>query len=74
MAMTVLEEWGIRNCQDFGEVVFNMVEIGLLAKTEKDSRADFADGYDFYEAFRKPYLPSNKQVPAEPTSAPTSKS
>jgi uncharacterized repeat protein (TIGR04138 family) len=61
MAMTVLEEWGIRSCQDFGDIVFNMVDIGLLAKTEKDSRADFAGGYNFYDAFRKPYLPRSKQ-------------
>jgi uncharacterized repeat protein (TIGR04138 family) len=64
MAMTVLEEWGIRACEDFGEIVFNMVEGELLAKTENDSRADFAGGYDFFEAFRKPFLPSSKQVPA----------
>ncbi|HTL58298.1 MAG TPA: Minf_1886 family protein [Candidatus Limnocylindrales bacterium] len=34
---------------------------GLLAKTETDSRADFDDGYDFYDAFRKPFLPPSKQ-------------
>src|SRR5690348_3713768 len=28
MAMLVLEHWGIRTCQDFGEIVFNMVESG----------------------------------------------
>src|SRR5262245_18721072 len=44
MAMTVLDEWGIRSCQEFGDIVFNMVDIGLHAKTEKDSRADFAGG------------------------------
>jgi uncharacterized repeat protein (TIGR04138 family) len=60
MALMLLEEWGIHRCEDFGEIVFNMVEIGLLAKTEKDSRADFAGGYDFAEAFRKPFLPSGK--------------
>ncbi len=60
MAMFVLEEWGIHSCEDFGEVVFNMVEIGLLAKTERDSRADFLNGYEFTEAFRKPFLPSNR--------------
>lgn len=59
MAMFVLEEWGIHACEDFGEIVFNMVEIGLLAKTERDSRADFSNGYEFTEAFRKPFLPSN---------------
>ena len=57
MAMTVLEAWNIRSCKDFGEIVFVMVEHSLLAKTEKDTRADFQSGYDFYEAFRKPFQP-----------------
>lgn len=61
MTITVFEEWGIRNCRDFGEIVFNLVEAGLLAKTERDSRADFNGGYDFEEAFRKPFLPSHKR-------------
>jgi uncharacterized repeat protein (TIGR04138 family) len=61
MAMTVLAEWGIHRCSDFGEIVFNMVENELLAKTDKDSRADFASAYDFDEAFRKPFLPAGKQ-------------
>ena len=62
MTLTVFEEWGVRNCSDFGELVFNMLEIGLLAKTEKDSRADFQGGYDFEDAFRKPFLPSGKTI------------
>ena len=62
MAKTVLEEWGVRRCEDFGEIVFNMVEVGWLAKTEKDSRADFESGYDFDEAFVKPFLPKSKQA------------
>jgi uncharacterized repeat protein (TIGR04138 family) len=57
MTVTVLEEWGVRRCEDFGELVFNLVEHGLLSKTEKDSRADFQDGYDFDDAFRKPFQP-----------------
>lgn len=59
MAATVFEEWGVKNCRDFGEIVFNMVEINLLAKTEKDSREDFQKGYDFDETFRKPFRPQN---------------
>ena len=62
MAKTVLEEWGIQSSQDFGEIVFNMVEVEWLAKTDKDSRADFAHGYDFDEAFRNPFLPKNKRT------------
>ncbi len=60
MVVTVFEEWGVRNCRDFGEIVFNMVEIGLLAKTDRDTRDDFQQGYDFTEAFRKPFWPQNK--------------
>ena len=65
MTKMVFEEWGINRCEDFGEIVFNMVEIGLLGKTEKDSREDFAGGYDFDDAFRKPFLPSSKIAPPE---------
>lgn len=61
MTLTVFDEWGVRKCADFGEIVFNLVESGLLAKTDTDSRADFAAGYDFNEAFRKPYLPASRQ-------------
>ena len=71
MTVTVLEEWGIRACEDFGEIVFNMVEIGLLAKTETDSRADFANGYSFYDAFRKPFLPADKRSVSLPEPKPT---
>jgi uncharacterized repeat protein (TIGR04138 family) len=63
MAMMILNEWGVRTCNDFGEIVFNMVEVGLLAKTDKDSREDFKDGYDFEDAFRKPFLPKSKLSP-----------
>jgi uncharacterized repeat protein (TIGR04138 family) len=63
MTTTVFEEWNIRHCLDFGEIVFNMVEIGLLAKTEKDTRDDFQNGYDFTDAFRKPFWPQGKANP-----------
>jgi uncharacterized repeat protein (TIGR04138 family) len=60
MAATVFEDWGVKSCRDFGEIVFNMVEIGLLAKTDKDTRDDFQNGYDFTDAFRKPFWPQNR--------------
>jgi uncharacterized repeat protein (TIGR04138 family) len=61
MSLMLLEEWGIRSCRDFGEIVFIMVENGLLKKTDKDSRADFEQGYDFEATFREPYLPESKK-------------
>ena len=60
MTVTVLEEWNVKNCRDFGDIVFNMVESGLLAKTDKDTRDDFQHGYDFTDAFRKPFWPQRK--------------
>jgi len=60
MVVTVLEEWGVKNCRDFGDIVFNMVEHSLLAKTEKDTRDDFNNGYDFTTAFRKPFWPASR--------------
>ena len=51
MARTVFEQWGIRSTEDFGEIVFNMVEVGLMGKTNTDSKDDFKNGYDFKEAF-----------------------
>ncbi|MCS7064540.1 MAG: hypothetical protein NZM04_10990 [Methylacidiphilales bacterium] len=57
MTKTVLNEWGIRSCEDFGEVVFNLVDSGILGKTEHDSRNDFKNGYNFDEAFVHPFRP-----------------
>ena len=69
MAISVLEEWGVRSCEDFGNMVFLMVDHNLLRKTEQDSPEDFRHGYSFEEAFRAPFLPSaktNTPPPAEP--------
>ena len=46
---------------------------GLLARNKNDSRADFEDGYDFYEAFRKPFLPPSKQVTPQPAPTPSAR-
>lgn len=60
MARRVLRHWGIRRCEDFGEIVFNLVGKGILGRTEQDRKEDFAGGYDFDEAFCRPFEPSRK--------------
>ncbi len=55
MARTVLEHWGIHRTDDLGDVVFALVEQGVLIKQEEDSREDFADIFDFEEAFDRDY-------------------
>lgn len=51
LAKAVLGKWGIRETADFGRIVFAMIEVGLMRKTEEDSLEDFVDVFDFDEAF-----------------------
>ena len=51
LSLSVFHNWNVRRTEDFGEIVFNMVESGILGKTDKDSKEDFAAGYDFEETF-----------------------
>ncbi len=70
MTHLLLTEWGLHSCQDFGEIVFNMVDGNLLAKTENDSRDAFKDGYDFDQAFRDPFRPTTPTPQTESKSQP----
>jgi len=55
MTLTVLKHWGINNTEDFGNIVFNLVENRVLSKTEDDNIEEFRDGYDFGEVFDSGY-------------------
>ena len=47
MSKMVLNNWGITNTLDYGEIVYLLIENGLLTKTEDDRKEDFAGVYDF---------------------------
>lgn len=51
LAQAVLRQWGVRKTEDFGEIVFRLVDAGLMGKTDTDSIADFVEVFDFDEAF-----------------------
>ena len=53
-----LRSWGITRCEDFGEIVFTLIEHGIFGKRPEDKKEDFAAGYDFASAFptRSPNL------------------
>lgn len=53
MARTVLEHWGIQSTSDVGDIVFALIECGVLIKQDEDAREDFTDVYDFDEAFAR---------------------
>lgn len=49
MARVVLESLGLRTTGDIGDAVYNMIDVGLMAKTPDDSRDDFDDLFDLGE-------------------------
>lgn len=55
MARLVLADWGIRSTGDFGEIVYNLIKIGEMTKSDHDRREDFDDVYDFDQALVREY-------------------
>lgn len=53
LARAVLNSWGIHTTGDIGEIVYNLIRIGMMRKTREDRREDFDDVYDFDEAFER---------------------
>lgn len=51
LAKTVLEHWSIHRTDDFGRIVFAMIDAGLMRKTDDDNLDDFEGVFDFDEAF-----------------------
>ena len=51
MSKVVLNSWGIFSTSDFGEIVYNLINVGVLKKSPQDRRAHFDGVYDFDEAF-----------------------
>lgn len=51
LAPAVLASWHVHRTEDFGRMVFALVELGELSKTPRDSMDDFRGAYDFAEAF-----------------------
>jgi uncharacterized repeat protein (TIGR04138 family) len=55
MALEVVRHWGLRETIDLGRIVYDLIEADLLRKTEEDSLDDFAEVYDFQQAFEQGY-------------------
>lgn len=54
-ARLVLEHWGVNGTEDVGEIVFTMVDLGLLMSQPSDNRKDFERVFDFDLAFEGAY-------------------
>ncbi|MFV0442345.1 MAG: Minf_1886 family protein [Planctomycetaceae bacterium] len=60
MARSVFEHWGIQTTEDFGKIVFELVERGEMRKTERDRISDFFAVYEFADALDREY-----EIPTE---------
>ncbi len=58
MARTVFSSWGITSTEDFGRMVFELVDEGRMRKTDRDEISDFYEVFDFSEAFDRDYKPA----------------
>ncbi|MFP6657031.1 MAG: Minf_1886 family protein [Pirellulales bacterium] len=50
-----MNSWGVTCTSDFGSIVFNLIEIGQMRKTDADRREDFDDVFDFNREFVEDY-------------------
>ncbi|HOW36608.1 MAG TPA: hypothetical protein PL155_09395 [Candidatus Omnitrophota bacterium] len=55
MTLSVLKHWGIKSTEDFGNIVFNLVENKVLSKTEEDTIESFRNGFDLHDTFQEGY-------------------
>ena len=55
MTRTVFRHWGVRSTDDFGNIVFELIERGEMSKTDRDQLSDFLDVYDFEDVFDRDY-------------------
>jgi len=56
LARSVLARWRVHRSEDFGRIVFAMVDAELMHKTADDTLADFVNVFSFDEAFAEHLL------------------
>ena len=55
LSKSVFEHWGVKATDDFGRIVFELIECGEMRKTERDQLVDFFGVYDFNQALVQDY-------------------
>lgn len=62
MSRLVLDHWGVRETIDIGDIVFTLVDMGLLISQPQDTRDDFYGVFEFAAAFEQQYPWSTTHV------------
>jgi uncharacterized repeat protein (TIGR04138 family) len=62
LALMVFTGWNIHRTDDFGEMIWALVEAKLMGRSDEDRKEDFNGVYDFAEAFPLTATPRRKQA------------
>jgi len=63
MAATLMSEWGVRKCQDVGDMVFHLIEEQVFGKQDSDRKEDFSEVFDFEDSLVSPFVPQTRKKP-----------
>lgn len=50
MAPVVFKHWNVKTTDDIGRIVFDLIGVGRLSKSERDAPEDFHDLFDLHQA------------------------
>lgn len=56
MAREVLAFWGVKSASDVGDLVYNLIEVGVFGKQESDKREQFDNLPDMEHLLLEPFL------------------
>jgi uncharacterized repeat protein (TIGR04138 family) len=62
MAATLMDEWGVKECRDVGNMVFHLIEEQVFGRQDSDKPEDFEGVFDFRKSLRKPFLPAGREL------------
>ncbi len=62
LSIVVFKTWGIHSTDDFGRIVFQLIEAGEMRKTPNDQLTDFFGVYDFNKVFQDDYTLDTTEV------------
>jgi len=62
MASTLMDEWGVKESRDVGNMVFLLIEEQVFGRQESDKPEDFDNVFDFQKALRAPFLPAGREL------------
>ena len=62
MAKVVLQRWGITATNNFGDIVYNMIDMGVMKKSPQDRRSHFDNVYDFNHVFESNFEMCNSKT------------